>query len=140
MAVEVDEYMNKTRFINLWSMSVGAMDSLTGILLVFFPLLVLDLLGIAPPSGGGLVFVQWIGIFVMGVGLSYGLSFGRRSRGETVWVFTALIRSLVAVFLLVNIMTDSLVPAWGLVGICDAVVAIVQIVILRLGWWKGIAK
>lgn len=132
--------MNKIRFINFWSITVGSMDALTGILLIFFPLQVFQLLGIPPPSSDALIFLSWIGIFVFGVGLSYGLALGRRSRGETVWVFTALIRSLVAVFLMVHIMTDSLVPAWGLVGICNAIVAIVQIVALRLGWWKGVAK
>jgi hypothetical protein len=136
----MEESMNKTGFIKFWSIAVGSMDAVTGILLMFFPLHVLQMLGIAAPSADAVVFLRWIGVFVCGVGLSYGLSLGRRSRGETVWVFTALIRSLVAVFVLIQIMLDSLVPAWGLVGISDAFVAVVQVVILRLGWWKGVAK
>jgi hypothetical protein len=132
--------MNKIGLIKFWSIAVGSMDAVTGILLIFFPLLVLQLLGIAAPSADAVVFLRWIGVFVCGVGLSYGLALGHRFRGETVWGFTALIRSLVAVFLLVQIVMGSVVPAWGLVGISDAFVAVVQVVILRLGWWKGVAK
>ncbi len=136
----VESNMNKLKFISMWSIAMGSMDTLTGILLVFFPLHVLRLLGISPPSPDATVYLSWIGVFVCGVGLSYGLALGRRSRGETVWVFTSLIRSLVAVFLLVQIIMGSLAPAWALVGIADGFVAVVQIFVLRSGWWKGVAK
>ena len=89
--------MNKIKFLKFWSVAVGSMDAVTGLLLIFVPALVLRMLGIATPSGDALVFLSWIGVFVSGVGLSYGLALGRRSRGETVWVFTALIRAMVAV-------------------------------------------
>lgn len=132
--------MKRIQFLKFWSVAVGSMDALTGLLLIFVPALVLGMLGISPPSPDALVFISWMGVFVCGVGLSYGLALGRRSRGETVWVFTALIRSMVALFLMVRIMNGSLSSVWALVGISDAAVAIVQIVILRLGWWKGVAK
>lgn len=132
--------MNKTQFIRIWSVAMGAMDAMTGLLLVFFPGQVLKLLGIVLPSADALVFLSWVGVFVCGVGLSYGLALGRRSQGEAVWMFTALIRSMVAVFLLIQILSASLVPAWGLVAFSDAAVALVQVVILRLGWWKGVPQ
>jgi hypothetical protein len=81
-----------------------------------------------------------MGVFICGVGLSYGLALGRRSRGETVWAFTALIRAMVAVFLTVRIISGSLAAAWAVVGASDAFVAVVQIFILRAGWWKGVGK
>lgn len=132
--------MKKIQFLKFWSMAVGSMDAVTGLLLIFVPALVLGLLGIAPPSPDAMVFLSWMGVFVCGVGLSYGLALGRRTRGETVWMFTALIRAMVAAFLIVRIVHGSLAPAWAAVAVSDALVAIVQIVILRAGWWRGVAK
>ena len=132
--------MNRIKFLRFWSVAVGAMDAVTGLLLILAPGAVLRLLRIAPPSPDALVFLSWIGVFVMAVGLSYAMALGKRSRGETVWAFTALVRILVAVFLTFKIMTGSLAPAWALVGISDGVVGCVQIAILRLGWWKEVHK
>ncbi|MEO8617337.1 MAG: hypothetical protein ABI600_19550 [Luteolibacter sp.] len=132
--------MTQIKFLRNWSVAVGAMDAITGLLLIFFPGLVLGLLGIAPPAPDALVFLSWIGVFVMSIGLSYGLVFGRRGRGETVWVFTSVVRAMVAVFLTFKILSGSMAGAWGLVGVSDAVVAVVQIVILRKGWWKEVYK
>lgn len=129
--------MNRLMFLKFWSVAVGAMDALTGLLLVIAPGFVLQLLRIAPPSPDAMVFLSWIGIFVMSVGLSYGFALGKhRGRGETVWVFTALVRILVAFFLAVRIAGGSLESAWAVVALSDCVVAVVQIVILRKGWWR----
>lgn len=132
--------MNKIKFLRFWSVAVGSMDAVTGLLLVFSPSLVLGLLNIDPPSPDALVFLSWMGVFICGVGLSYGLALGQRSRGETVWAFTALIRAMVAIFLTVKIINGSLAPAWVVVGASDAFVAVVQIAILRTGWWKGVRE
>ena len=116
---------------------MGGMDACTGLLLVFAPALVLRLLGISPPAGEGLVFISWIGVFVMSVGLSYGLALGGNAcRGEAVWIFTALVRTLVAVFLTIKCLGGSLAAAWLVVAASDAVVAAGQWVILKLGWWR----
>jgi hypothetical protein len=136
----MEDKMNKVKFLRFWSVAVGSMDAVTGLLLVFFPSWVLGLLNIDPPSPDALVFLSWMGVFICGVGLSYGLALGRRSRAETVWAFTALIRAMVAVFLTVRIINGSLAPAWAVVGASDAFVAVVQIAILRAGWWKGAGK
>ena len=129
--------MKRSDFLKLWSIAVGAMDALTGLLLVFFPASVLAMLGIDQPSADALVFLSWIGVFVMAVGLSYGLALGkRRSRGETVWMVTSIVRVLVAVFLTFKIIDESMAMAWMLVAVADCVVALVQIAVLRAGWWK----
>ena len=131
--------MNKPLILKLWSLCMGGMDACTGLLLVFAPALVLRLLGIAPPAGEGLVFVSWIGIFVMSVGLSYGLALGgNASRGEAVWIFTALVRTMVAAFLTIKCLGGSLAAAWLIVAASDAFVAAGQWVILRLGWWREV--
>ncbi|MES2437551.1 MAG: hypothetical protein V4584_00700 [Verrucomicrobiota bacterium] len=132
--------MNRIRFLKLWSLSVGSMDAVTGLLLIFVPTLVLKLLGIGAPSTDALVFLSWMGVFVAGVGLSYAMALGGRSRGETVWVFTAMIRILVAIFLTVKILEGVLEINWGIVGVFDGIAGVLQLVILRLGWWKEVPK
>lgn len=129
--------MTKIRFLKFWSVAVGSMDALTGLLLIFAPELVLKLLRIEPPSPDALVFLSWIGVFVMAVGLSYGFALGRhRGSGEAVWRFTALARILVAVFLIIQITGGRMAPAWAAVALSDGAVALVQMAILRKGWWR----
>lgn len=132
--------MNKVKFLRFWSVAMGSMDAVTGLLLVFVPELVLGMLKIAPPSPDALVFLSWIGVFVTAVGLSYGMALGKRAQGESVWAFTALVRILVAVFLTVRILDGGLVSAWALVGASDGLVGVLQIMILRAGWWKEVPK
>lgn len=113
------------------------MDFLTGLLLVIAPATVLGMLPIPQLAPEALVFVRWIGVFVLAVGLSYGLVLlPRRGRGETVWLITSLVRMLVAAFLIVMIVEGSLPKGWALVGLADGIVALVQIAILRAGWWR----
>jgi hypothetical protein len=130
--------MTRVQFLKFWSIAVGSMDALTGLMLLAAPAGVLRLLRISPPSPDALVFLSWIGIFVMAVGLSYGLALNQRGRGEAVWMFTAGVRILVAGFLTFRILDQSLEKSWILVAVADAAVAIVQIAILRAGWWKEV--
>jgi hypothetical protein len=132
-----EQNMNKQGFLKFWSIGAGLMDALTGLLLVVAPEVVLGLLRIAPPSQDALVFVSWIGVFVLGVGVSYGFALGRdRGRGEAVWMFTAVVRLLVAGFLTWKTASGALSSAWVVVALSDAGVAAVQLVIVALGWWK----
>jgi Na+-driven multidrug efflux pump len=45
---------------------------------------------------------------------------------------------LVAVFLVVSISRGVLEGVWAVVALSDGVVAVVQIVILRKGWWREV--
>ena len=129
--------MTKTRFLKFWSVAVGSMDALTGLLLIFAPASVLWLLQVEAPPADALVYLSWIGVFVTAVGLSYGFALGkRRVAGETVWMFTALVRMLVAVFLVIQITRGTMAPPWIAVALSDGVVALVQMTILRKGWWR----
>ena len=132
--------MTKEKFLIFWSIAVGSMDALTGLLLIFSPVFVLKLLGISTPSADALVFLSWVGVFVMSVGLSYGLALGKRWYGEAVWIFTSLVRILVAVFLTVRILDGSLPKTWALVAISDGSVALIQIAILRADWWWEVRR
>lgn len=116
---------------------MGSMDALTGLLLIFVPDRVLGLLNVPRPSADARVFVSWIGVFVLSVGLCYGLALtGKRAKGEAAWMFTSLVRILVAAFLTSVVVSGSMAPAWMLVAAADALVAMVQVLVLRMGWWK----
>lgn len=124
------------RFCRGWSVAVGAMDALTGLLLVACPATTLGLLGITPPAGDALLFLRWVGVFVGSVGLGYALALRGPREGAAVWAFTALARALVAVFVTVNIVVGALDPHWFGVAATDAVVAAVQVFGLWRRWWR----
>ena len=124
------------RLALFWSLAVGAMDALTGLLLILSPALVLRLLGIAELPAESLVFLSWIGVFVAATGLSYGLSWRGGIAAETVWTFTAGVRFSVAALLAVKIASGNLPAAWAMVAAADAAVATVQVIGLKAGWWK----
>ena len=118
----------------LLSLAVGAMDATTGLLLVISPSLVFRLLGVpgtVPP-----VFPGWIGVFVGSIGLSYVLVLRGAEATATVWIFTAMVRTLVALFLVVKVGTGQLPAAWLTVAAVDATVAAIQWLALRAGCWK----
>lgn len=129
--------MNRLKFLQFWSVAVGSMDAVTGLLLIFAPLMTLRWMQVPPVAAGAWVFLSWMGVFIATVGLSYGLVFRGHREAETVWVFTAMIRLPVAGFLTWKITTGALPPAWVLVAITDFTVAAGQLILLRAGWWKG---
>ena len=128
--------MNKRKFLIIWSVVVGLMDTLTGLLLLLAPALALKCVGMARPSADALVFLSWIGAFVGGVGLSYGLALGEWRRGRAVWQVTALLRTVVAVFVMTQVAAHALVGEWMTVAVTDLVVAVLQVGMLRAGWWE----
>jgi hypothetical protein len=140
MADPIRKIMNKREIIKWWSVGAGSMDAVTGLLLIVAPLLVLRVLGIAPLAAAALIFLNWVGVFVLAVGLSYGLALTGRARGEAVWMFTGLVRILVAVFLTIRVVTGAMEPAWLLVAVSDGLVAAGQGVILLAGWWKEVPE
>ncbi len=119
-----------------WSAGVGAIDALTGIALLVSPELVLTSLRIEAVSPLSFVFVRWIGIFVGSVGFSYLWAFRGSREATVVWAYTAMVRSLVAVFVGVNIWVGELEAAWMGVAATDAFIAAVQVYGLRKGWCR----
>jgi hypothetical protein len=124
------------RFRILWSLAVGAMDAATGFLLVFYPVRILALIHVAPLPPESIALMRWIGTFVFSVGLSYVFALRKGAAAEAVWSFTSLVRLMVAFFLTVMIVEESLPAAWATVAITDGLVAIYQIWGLYEGWWK----
>lgn len=114
----------------------GLADTGTGLLLLFAPTPALRLMGVAiAPTP--IVFASFIGVFVLGVGVSYlTLLFAPReaARWEAQWLVTALIRSLVAIFLCVEVATGRMEGAWLTVALTDGVLAATQWTGLKRGW------
>jgi hypothetical protein len=131
--------MNKPSFLLAWSAAAGAMDTATGLLLIVSPAWVLQRIGISVPTES-LVFMGWIGTFVLSVGLSYGFALVRPRYGEPVWWLTSLVRISVALYVLLHVWNGSLATRWLLVAGTDAAVALVQCILLRAGWWKEAAS
>lgn len=116
---------------------MGAMDTCTGILLVFAPGPTLELMGVPAVPPGALVFLSWMGVFITGVGLSYALVLRGPPEARAVWTFTSTIRLMVAGFLFWKIAAGNLGAHWALVAVTDALVGFGQLILLRAGWWKG---
>ena len=74
-------------------------------------------------------FVNWVGAFVFAVGLSYAWALSRESL-PVVWKITALVRSVIAVFLIGKVLAGSMPANWLGVAVCDGFVALVQFVVL----------
>jgi hypothetical protein len=128
----------KRRTAALFCLIAGGGDAATGLLLVAAPGLVLRLLGIDRPDGD-LVFLRFAGVFVGCVGLAYLYPWlwrdGARwnARLTTAIEITAGIRLAVALFLICAVASGALEPAWLTVGIYDAVIAILQLVLRARG-------
>ncbi|MBB5352542.1 hypothetical protein HNR46_002788 [Haloferula luteola] len=122
--------------VKRWSAGVGAMDALTGLMLVFWPGWVLSLLGIGEVGPESWVWVRWIGVFVGSVGFSYGWVWRGAREAEAVWGWTAMVRAWVAVFVTVNVLSGRLETAWVGVAATDGVVGIVQFYGIRKRWCR----
>lgn len=117
----------------------GSGDAATGLLLVAAPGWTLKLMGIQQLPQP-IAFAGFIGVFVLGVGLAYfyaarlPLNARHAPRWQTVWWLTALIRSLVAVFIAWQICTGRMEKAWSAVAATDGGLALFQWTGLRRGW------
>ena len=114
----------------------GLSDTATGWLLVLEPQWTLTLMGVhrIPQP---IEFASFAGVFVLGVGVTYlyatrlPLIAANTARWQTIWALTALIRTLVAVFLLGEILLGRMERAWLTVAITDGTLALIQWIGLR---------
>ncbi len=124
----------------LYQYIAGLCDIGTGLLLIVAPASTLRLMGlsIVPQP---VVFVGYIGVFVLSVGLTYlwaaafwPLTSHAHIGWSTQWKITALVRTLVAVFVVVQIASSALEIRWISVAVSDGAFAIIQWIGLRKGW------
>ena len=88
-----------------------------------------------------MVFVRYIGVFVLSVGLTYlwavafwPLTSHAHLGWSTQWKITALVRTLVAVFVVGQIASLALESRWIGVALSDGAFATIQWIGLRKGW------
>lgn len=127
----------KKSYLQIGSLCVGAMDAMTGLLLVLCPALVLRLLGVGGFPADSLVYMSWIGAFVLSVGLGYGFVLRGTEAAKAVWCVTALARAIVCVFIVAQVAMGKLVAPWLLVAATDGIVACVQVLGLKAKWWEN---
>jgi len=134
----VAEGASVTRRGALWFCAVaGGGDAATGLLLVVSPEKVLRLLRIAAPEGD-LIFLRFVGVFVVCVGLSY-LYPWLASRGAhlaSVIEITGGFRLAAALFVGIAVASAGLAAAWLVVGLYDAILASAQLGLLARGAFR----
>jgi hypothetical protein len=126
------------RWIKPAMLAVGALDTVTGLLLLAMPLITLRLMGVSQPPAEP-VLVRFIGAFVTAVGASYFLPWishrgplgGDRARLLAVLDVTTLVRLSVGLFVAAAVLRGALAAAWSTVAIADLTIATVQIVVRR---------
>lgn len=117
------------------ALGAGSLDLGAGLSLVFAPSLALSLMGVAAPSGDGLVFMRWVGAFAGAVGASYLLAWLRGGNGRlrAVLEFTLTFRLAAGGFSAGAIALGWLPLAWISVPITDQALVVVQVGLLRQG-------
>jgi hypothetical protein len=130
--------------VRLWLLPyqwvAGLCDTSTGLLLIAAPAWALHIMGLSViPQPAA--FVRYIGVFVLSVGLTYlwaavkwPLSPRDNIAWSTQWKITALIRTLVALFILWQVATAAIESRWITVAFSDGAFAIIQWIGLRKGW------
>jgi hypothetical protein len=124
----------------LYQYIAGLCDAGTGLLLIVAPAWTLRMMGltIIPEP---VVFVRYIGVFVLSVGLTYlwaamhwPLTTHAHIGWSIQWKITALVRTLVAVFVVWQIASAALESRWISVALSDGAFATIQWIGLRKGW------
>jgi hypothetical protein len=124
----------------LYQYLAGLCDTATGLLLIAAPVWTLGIMGLTVIPQP-VAFVRYIGVFVLSVGLSYlwaalrwPLSSHAHIGWTTQWKLTALIRTLVALFIVWQVATTAIEIKWISVAFSDGIFAIIQWIGLRKGW------
>ena len=128
------------RWLILYQYVAGLCDTGTGLLLIVAPARTLRLMGLTIISEPA-VFIRYIGVFVLSVGLTYlwaAASWPLTSHAHigwsAQWKITALVRTLVAVFIVWQVASSALEIRWTSVALSDGVFAAIQWIGLRKGW------
>lgn len=136
--------MNRERckfFLLAYQFFAGSCDTATGILLIFAPKWTLALMGVSHSSFSSAA-TSFVGTFVLSVGLGYlyatrlPMNPANAPRWQTIWILTALTRSLVSGFLFWQIAIKQMEYAWLTVAFTDGALAVIQWIGLEKGWLR----
>ncbi len=131
-------------WLRIYQVAAGLCDSATGVALVLMPAMTLHLMGI-DAANSNLVWLSYIGAFVLAVGLSY--FFPLMERGQTVgalavwrmqWRISAMARTLIAAFIVWKFSTGELPWQWLEVAATDGCFALMQWTGLWRRWLKDV--
>ncbi|HMG86625.1 MAG TPA: hypothetical protein VK574_12915 [Terracidiphilus sp.] len=129
----------KDLYLLAYQLIAGVSDASTGALLIAAPVFTVRLMGLSAPRDAA-PFLSFIGSFVFAVGLSYLYGAllihrtGSMPRLEAVWLLTAIIRSSVAIFVLVAVLTGTLALGWITIALFDCICVLIQARGLHRGW------
>lgn len=116
----------------------GAMDSATGVGLVFAPAPTLRAMQVVAPAAEALVFLRWVGAFVGAVGLSYLVALARGGAGRLreTFALTLLFRAAAGGYCACAVSAGWLEPGWAAVAWTDGALVVAQAWLLRRGGWS----
>jgi hypothetical protein len=135
----------KRSLLIVYQFFIGLMDTSTGLMLIATPAMALQLMKLHA-AADTLVFISYIGVFVLSVGLSclYGgllaVKGAPADKLEVVWLLTAITRGLVAVFVVVKVASGTVEPGWSTVAFTDGALALIQFVGLARGWLRNVRE
>lgn len=129
---------NKTlTFAKNYNLFAGTLDSLTGVALIFKPILILYFMGLEEPTENG-IFLKFVGVFVLSTGASYFIPNFYKMLGVpynllsfVILVVTSITRVLISSFVFSKIFLGELPLPWVIVGLSDLLLAVYQIYLLR---------
>jgi len=122
-----------------YQLLTGISDATTGTLLLIAPMFTLHMMHLRVPADA-LIYNSFIGAFVLSVGFAclYGAYLvsktGSRAKLETVWLLTALTRASVAIFVVGQVLANTLELGWLTVAAVDGACVLIQAIGLRKGW------
>ena len=129
------------RWLPVYQWLAGSCDTATGLLLMVAPGWTLACMGMQHPPQP-IEFAGFIGAFVFSVGAAclyaarLPMDAGNAPRWQTVWLLTALTRTMVAAFLAWRMATGQLELAWITVALTDGALALFQWTGLWQGWLR----
>jgi len=128
------------RWLILYQYAAGLCDTGTGLLLIAAPAWTLSFMGLAIVPQP-IAFARYIGVFVLSVGLTYlwaalcwPLAEPAPIAWSTQWKITALIRTLIALFVVWQVTTGEIENRWITVALSDGAFALIQWIGLAQGW------
>jgi hypothetical protein len=123
----------------------GCCDASTGVLLIVAPAFTMRLMMLQAPANA-LVYISFIGAFVLATGLAYlyGASLvlrdGCPTKLQVLWLLTALTRSCVAISVTAQVLAGALPAGWMTVAVTDGAFVLIQATGLRKGWLISAAR
>jgi len=130
----------KVKLVKIWSILMGLVNLLVGLLLVVFPVALATMLGMAAANSEAPAALSGIGVLVGGMGLTYFVVLVPFKGGRIVWCVTSLLHGVVAVSLIWLFEIDWLPSNWLPVAVFGLLVALVQVAVLRAGWLTTMIK